>query len=565
MAVANGPVRGEIDVRGEIEVRGDETEVRHVTVLDGTGGEPYTATLRFGPGGITSIERRPDGDDGRDGGEDAGYAPAAPRLAICPGFIDLHAHSDLQILLTPEHPSRLNQGITTEVLGQDGLSYAPSHPSIRDAIADKIAGWNTRPHPAPGWATVRDYLDHLDAAGIATNAAYLVPQGVLRALVVGLDPRPATPGEIDAMCDLLAEGLDDGAVGLSAGLTYTPGMYASDAELAALCRVVAERGGYFAPHHRSYGLGALEAYAEMIDLARRTGCPLHLTHATLNFRPNAGRAGELLALIDAALDDGLDLTLDTYPYLPGSTTLAAVLPSWAGAGTTDEILARLTSPADLARLRHDLEVAGSDGCHGVTAEWETIEISGVATASLAPYVGRTLADLAAERGADPFDVFVETLLADRLATGILQHVGHEDNVRAILQHRAHTGGTDGILIGAKPHPRGWATFPRYLGHYSRDLGLLPLPEMVAHLTGRPAARLGLASRGLVREGYAADLVLFDPARIADTATFADPRQPSAGMHSVWVNGRLAWSGHGARGVRAGRALRASGSGTRPRD
>ena len=255
---------------------------------------------------------------------------------LAPGFIDMHAHSDLRLLTDPGHFPKISQGVTTELIGQDGISYAPIDDAALDVVRRQIAGWNGNPSDLDfSWRSVADYLDRLDQ-GITPNAAYLVPQGTLRLLAVGADQRPATPTEIRHMQELLAQGLSEGAVGMSSGLTYTPGMYADTAELAALCEVVAEFGGFYAPHTRSYGAGALEAYAEMIELARITGCALHLTHATMNFGVNRGRAPEFLDMVDAGLADGCDITLDTYPYLPGATTLSALLPSWAMSGGPDD-------------------------------------------------------------------------------------------------------------------------------------------------------------------------------------------------------------------------------------
>ena len=536
------------------------TLISNVTVVDGTGGPRYTADVELADGRIARIA-----DPGTLTA--SGTSIDGTGLVLSPGFIDMHAHSDLQLLVNPDHYAKLSQGVTTELLGQDGLSYAPVNDEALDLIRQQIAGWNSNPDDFDwDWRTVGGYLDRLDrpdADGnrIATNAAYLIPQGTLRALVVGFDDRPATPDEIAEMQRVTAVSMDEGAIGMSSGLTYTPGMYADTAELEALLTTVGERGGFYDPHQRSYGKGALEAYAEMIELSRATGCPLHLAHATMNFGVNKGRAGELLALIDAARADGVDITLDTYPYLPGATTLAAVLPSWSSSGGVAATLERLQNPESLARIRQALEVDGSDGCHGVIAEWETLEISGVQNPELAGIVGKTVEQIAAERGADPFDTFVDILVRDRCGTGILQHVGHEENVRAIMVHPAHTGGSDGLLVGGKPHPRAWGTFPRYLGHYCRELGLLSLEETVHHLTGRPAARLKLVDRGLVREGYAADLVLFDPETIADTATFPEPRQPAAGIHHVFVNGVAAIADGTPTGARAGRALRRTPEGT----
>lgn len=530
-----------------------ELVIRDADVVDGSGAPAYLADVVVDGGRIVSVVK-----------EAAAAGCQRPRarreldaagLVLSPGFIDMHAHSDLALLRDPDHSAKAAQGVTLEVLGQDGLSYAPVDDRTLAEVRRAITGWNGYGDDLDmDWRSVGEYLDRLDE-GIAVNAAYLVPQGTVRALVVGWEDRPATPAELDRMRQLVAEGLEQGAVGLSSGLTYTPGMYANDAELTELCRVVASYGGYYCPHHRSYGAGALEAYAEMVALTREAGCPLHLAHATMNFGVNEGRAPELLALLDAALDAGADLTLDTYPYTPGSTTLAALLPSWAGEGGPAGVLARLTDPATAERVRHHLEVTGSDGCHGVPAEWETIEISGVTNPALARYVGRTVKEAATLRGEEPWETVRHLLVEDRLGTTILQHVGHEENVRAIMRHRAHTGGSDGILRGTKPHPRAYGTFPRYLGTYVRELGVLSLEECVARLTSRPAARLRLPDRGLVREGYRADLVLFDPATVAAGSTFAEPRTLPTGIPHVLIDGRFVIEDGRRTDVLAGRSVR----------
>ncbi|MFJ8197617.1 amidohydrolase family protein [Streptomyces sp. NPDC096152] len=532
--------------------------VRDAEVVDGTGAPSYRADVAVRGGRIVAIVK-----------EAAAAGCQRPRarreldaegLVLSPGFIDMHAHSDLALLRDPDHSAKAAQGVTLEVLGQDGLSYAPVDERTLEEVRRAITGWNGYGEDVDfTWRSVGGYLDRLDhgfgGEGIAVNAAYLVPQGTVRALAVGWEDRPATPGELARMRRLVAEGLEQGAVGLSSGLTYTPGMYAPDAELTELCRVVASYGGYYCPHHRSYGAGALEAYAEMVALTRAAGCPLHLAHATLNFGPNNGRAPELLALLDEALAGGADITLDTYPYTPGCTTLAALLPSWASEGGPDEVLRRLADEETAARIRRDLEVTGSDGCHGVPVEWDTVEISGVSDPALAEYVGRTVRESADRRGEEPWTTARRLLVEDRLGPTILQHVGHEENVRAIMRHRIHTGGSDGILRGAKPHPRAYGTFPRYLGRYVRELGVLSLEECVAHLTGRPAARLRLPDRGLVREGYRADLVLFDPATVAAGSTFERPRALPTGIPYVLIDGRFVIEDGRRTDVLAGRAVR----------
>ncbi|WP_026412166.1 N-acyl-D-amino-acid deacylase family protein [Actinomadura oligospora] len=519
---------------------------RDATVVDGTGAAAYRANVRVAEGRIAEITTKP---------SSASHVVDADGLVLAPGFIDMHAHSDLALLAAPGHLAKVAQGVTCEVIGQDGLSYAPVSDATLASVRQTIAGWNGDPDGFDwDWRTVGEYLDRLDD-GIAVNAAYLVPQGSVRMLAMGWDAREPTRAELDRQRDLVATGMREGAVGMSSGLTYVPGMYASDAELVALCQVVAGLGGYYSPHHRSYGAGALDAYAAMVEVSRRSGCPLHLAHATMNFAVNEGRAGELLALLDQALADGCDITLDTYPYLPGSTTLAALLPSRAAEGGPAAALARLADPASASAIRRVMEVDGSDGCHGVPVEWDTVEISG---SRVPGTVGRTVAALAASSGRPPFEVFRELLAADDLGTTILQHVGHEENVRAIMRHPAHTGGSDGLLPltpGAKPHPRAYGTFPRYLARYVRDLGVLTLEECVAHLTGRPARRLRLRGRGLVRAGYHADLVLFDPATVRDTATFEAPRTVPEGITHVLVNGVPVLAGGRPTGALPGHALR----------
>lgn len=522
---------------------------RDAEVVDGSGGPSYRADVAIDGGRIAAIVK--------EGAAAGCQRPTARRvvdaegLALSPGFIDMHAHSDLALLRDPDHSAKAAQGVTLEVLGQDGLSYAPVDDRTLDEVRRTIAGWNGDGSDLDlDWRTVGAYLDRLDGAhggrGIAVNAAYLVPQGTVRMYAVGWEDRPATGSELDRMRQLVAEGLEQGAVGMSSGLTYTPGMYAPDAELTELCRVVAEYGGYYCPHHRSYGAGALQAYAEMVALTREAGCALHLAHATMNFGVNEGRAPELLALLDEALAGGADITLDTYPYTPGSTTLVAVLPSWASEGGPEAVLARLRDEETADRIRHALEVVGSDGCHGVPVDWHTIEIAGVTAPGLTEFVGRRL---------DGWTTARRLLLDDRLGTTILQHVGHEENVRTIMRHRVHTGGSDGILQGLKPHPRAYGTFPHYLGRYVRELGVLSLEECVAHLTSRPAARLRLPDRGLVREGYVADLVLFDPETVAAGATYASPRTLPVGIPHVLIDGRFVMEDGIRTDTLAGRAIR----------
>ncbi|SDO14872.1 N-acyl-D-amino-acid deacylase family protein [Lentzea jiangxiensis] len=523
----------------------DDVVLRGPLIADGTGAPAHRADVGIKDGVISSIGE----------GISATRSIDADGLVLAPGFIDMHSHSDLRVLAEPDHLAKVSQGVTTEVLGQDGLSYAPVDDEVLATLRGQLAGWNDDP---PGfdwnWRSVGQYLDRLDQ-GIAVNAAYLVPQGTLRMLAVGWEDRPATESEMDTMRSVLAQSLAEGAMGMSSGLTYTPGMYADMAELVQLCEVVGRHGGFYSPHHRSYGAGALEAYAEMVDVSKRSGCALHLAHATMNFPVNKGRAPELLRLLDDAIAQGADISLDTYPYLPGATYLSALLPSWATEGGPDRALARLSDVDVRERIREEIEETGSDGCHGVPVDWDSIEINGVRNDRNAHLVGASVLRSAARLGRAPAEVYFDVLVDERLGTSCLMHVGHEENVQAIMKHPAHTGGSDGLLVGDRPHPRAWGTFPRYFARYVRELGVLSLEECVEHLTGRAAKRLRLTDRGLVREGYAADLVLFDPATIADTATFDEPRQQAAGIPYVFCNGVTVIDDGTATGSLPGHSLR----------
>ncbi len=527
---------------------------RGCEVIDGTGAPRVRADVAVANGHIAAV--------GDVAAFDADRTVDASGLVLAPGFIDMHAHSELALLTDTRHIAKTAQGVTLEVIGQDGLSYAPIDDRALSQLRRQLAGWHGDPDGFDwDWRTVGGYLDRIDR-GCAVNAAYLVPQGTLRLLCVGNDDRPATAAELARMRGLLAEGLEQGAVGMSSGLTYTPGMYADTAELIELCRVVADYGGYYSPHHRSYGAGALDAYQEMIEVGERSSCPVHLTHATMNFPVNAGRAPQLLETIDAAAARGVEVTLDSYPYLPGSTTLAALLPSWTAVGGPDALAARLRDPSARERMTADLEVTGSDGCHGVPIDWSAIQISGTRHAAGSALAGLSVAEAArrAGGGRSAAEFCFDLLLADDLGTSCLLHVGDEANVRTILRHPAHLVGSDGLLVGERPHPRAYGTFARYLGHYVREEGLLTLEDCVAKMTGRAARRLGLSDRGRVAPGLAADLVLFDPDTVIDRATFDEPRRTAAGVPHVLVNGEFVIDDSRRTAALPGRSVRAKRGG-----
>lgn len=515
--------------------------------MDGTGNPWFRADVGITDGRVTSV--------GRLTGATATRTIDAAGLMVSPGFIDMHTHSDLQILVDPQHEAKVHQGVTLDVLGQDGLSYAPVDDRTLEILRVQLRGWNDDPAGFDwSWRSVAEYLDRIDR-GVAVNAAYLVPHGTVRILAVGMDDRPPSEGELDRMKQLVAQGMEEGAVGMSAGLTYAPAMYADDQELTALCEVVAAYGGYYQPHHRNYGTRALEEYAACIEISRRSGAPVQLTHALLPFEINEGRAPELLAMVDEARAEGIDVTLDTYPYLAGCTYLHALLPGWMQAGGPRETLARLADRSLRERLRVEMEEEGSDGFQGVPLGWKMVVVAAVARPENERWVGKNLVEAAGEAQKRVIDFYCDLLVDEQLGSLCLEFVGSEANLRTIMAHPAHMAGSDGLLAGGRPHPRAWGTFPRYLARYVRELGILTWEQAIRKMTSLPAQRLGLSDRGLLRPGMAADIVCFDPETVRDTATYEDPKRFPEGIPYVIVNGRVVVDDGKHTGELPGRALR----------
>ncbi|MCC7164987.1 MAG: D-aminoacylase [Anaerolineae bacterium] len=516
-------------------------------VIDGAGNPWVWADVAVEGDRIVAV--------GKLAGSAAKRAINADGQFVTPGFVDMHTHSDLQSLANPLQECKTRQGITLEVIGQDGLGLAPVTRETAAQLRSQLAGWNGDPPNVEwDWNSVTEYLDRFDRS-VAVNIAMLVPHGTVRMAVMGTENRAPTNDELDRMRALTDQCMREGAVGLSTGLTYTPGMYATDDEIVELCRVIRPYGGYYCPHHRNYGMYAIQGYSDSIEIARRAGVPVNLTHAHFGFPVNKNRAPELLALFDAARRQGVDVTLDTYPYIAGATYLHACLPSWAHEGGMEATLARLENPETRARIRREIEVEGSDSWHAVPMDWHMIQIGGTPNGIDAWAVGLRLDDAAAKAGMTPFDYFCDLLMRTRLGTSQLAFIGNEENVQAILQHPIHLVSSDGILVGDMPHPRGWGSHVRFLAHYVRDLGLLTWEEGVRHMTSAATQRLGFLDRGLVRPGMMADLVVFDPEILRDTATYENPRSYPLGVSHVVNNGTLVVENAQMTGATPGRALR----------
>ena len=522
--------------------------IRGAVAMDGTGSKPTRSDLIVKEGVISkfgSIRK----------GEEEGKIIDASGLTLTPGFIDLHSHSDLAVLSDNEHLSKVTQGVTLEVVGQDGLSYVPSDEQTLSVLREQLYGWNGEPAGISwNFRSVADYLGLVDK-GAPVNVAYLIPHGSVRMLVRGNVAGLASPTELTKMAELVEAGMQEGAVGMSAGLTYTPAMYADDAEIIELCRVVAKYSGYYAPHHRNYGTQFLTAVDDCIEIARASKAALHLTHCIMSAKINHDRTDLLFERLSNAEAEGIDVTLDSYPYLAGSTYLHAMLPSWIQDGGNEAMRARLLQPEMRAKAIYELTVSGSDGNHGGTMNWEIVKIAGVDRPEHLKLVGLSLVEASKVFAQDPIEFYLDFIMAENFRASCIIFAGHEGNLRAIMADRRHMAGSDGILMGNKPHPRAYGTFARYLGHYAREEKVFSMEEAVSHMTGRSAARLALKDRGLLKEGFKADLVLFDADTVLDLSTYDNPRIPARGFESVWVNGVETLS-HGKRTSRLpGRSIR----------
>ncbi|GAA3452120.1 N-acyl-D-amino-acid deacylase family protein [Dactylosporangium matsuzakiense] len=504
------------------------------TVLDGTGAAGTLADVLIRGGRIAAI--------GPDLRADATTFDASGRI-VCPGFVDLHTHSDLTLLSGPQARSKVHQGVTTEVVGNCGLGVAPLPAGAdRDGIRLAVSYLDLDPAIAWSWTDLPGYLAALTAARPSVNVAALVGHVPLHAGVCGFDDRPATPAELERMCGLLADALGAGALGLSTGLVYPPLTYAREEELVALARVVAAAGAVFTWHVRSYDDGLLDSVAQAVRVARAAGCRTQISHLAAVGRRNWGAVRGALDLVDAANADGIEVGVDIYPYVHGNAPLSQLLPAWALEGGAAAWAPRLRDPAVRARVK----AAWVDRPTG----WDELTVSWTSRGDGDPVVGRTLEDLG---GADA----TLDLLAE-LGAGAMMTAGgrSEDDLRTVLAHPAAVVASDGLALdpggvtgAGVPHPRSYGCFPRYLHRYATDL-----PDAVRRCTSEPARRIGLAHLGVLRPGAPADVVVFDPATIADTATFTAPHQLATGIDLVLVGGVPTVHGGRHTGRRAGRVL-----------
>jgi N-acyl-D-amino-acid deacylase len=520
-------------------------------LIDGTGASPRQADVGVVGERVAAL--------GQLREKETRQAVDVSGMYVTPGFIDIHAHSDLTILVDPRAVSKVRQGITSEISGQCGISAAP----VAGHARDEVRIWAARYELEPDWNSLADYLAVIEREGAALNFGTLVGHGNLRQVVMGGADRPASGQERQRMAEILAQNLEEGALGLSSGLFYAPGSYADVAELSALAEVAASHGAYYASHIRNEGLLLDASLQEAMEVGRRSGARVQISHLKLASRAHWGEAPRVLAELDAARSAGLDLGWDQYPYAAAATSLDAVVPPAFHAGGTAALLQRLRADEGRTQIAEALADDNSSWENlALDPGWEGITIS--FHPGRHDLQGKTIAQIAASRSSPPLETALDLVVETEAQAEIVIHCMDERDITAILRHPNTTIGSDaeavaadGPLAEGKPHPRTYGTFPRVLGRYVREQGLLTWQEAIHKMTGLPASRLRLRERGVVHEGAFADLVVFDPHTIADTATYADPHRYPEGIRHVLVNGRFVVYGGSLTDERPGRVLRGS--------
>ena len=512
------------------------------TVLDGSGSPGFEADIAINDGIISDI--------GDLSASQAQTTISAAGKYVCPGFIDVHSHSDTYILLAPSAESKITQGITTEVVGNCGASAAPLTGSAR-----LPSDWASMDYPKP-WRTVADYRDRLKEAGPAVNIMMLVGHNTLHGGVVGYERTEVTSAHIADMVNVLEQALDEGAAGLSSGLLYAPGLFATEDEVVSLCKAVSAKDGIYTTHMRNEGGQVIEALEETLRIAERSGVRTQVSHLKASGRKNWHLLESVLEHIHSAQEGGIDVAADRYPYLAGCTDLDVVLPDWAQEGTREEILERLANPSSRERITDELRASRSD------SDWNNVTIGSVSSPEIAMYQGTPLVDAANSMGLPPAEAIIEIIRTDSLRTSAFFAGLSEDNMLEILsQHYVMLGSdaslrtTSGPLSKDYPHPRAFGSFPRFL-RMVLDKQFIELPEAIRKLTSLPAEQFHMKNRGLIEKSFIADITVFDPESICDTATYSDPHGISQGIDTVIVNGCPTLLNSSYTGQHAGRFVEA---------
>lgn len=516
--------------------------IRDGTVIDGTGNVGFK--------GDVAIE----GDQVKILKGDTSSVPAtkiidAGGYIVAPGFIDVHTHSGLIALSEPLHEPKIRQGVTTEIVGLDGLGYAPLSKKNLEMMLVRNSGLDGYPELDYNWSSTAEYLQRFYQK-TSGNVAFLIPNSCLRVETVGWESRAATKDEIREMQDMIRQAMAEGAIGLSTGLQYPPGSFADTNELVQLCKTVNECGGVYVTHVR-YDMGdsVFDGFREASKIGMQSGCPVHISHyfATISLR---GQTARMLQFVDDTRANGVDITFDAYPWEAGSTMLDIACPQQYYSGGPYELLKRLQDK--------DCREKARGKSSGLLGQIDGMVISAVRTEKNKWCEGLTVGDIARKLNKDPWDTMCDLMVEENLEVAFYMFTGDMNDVKVIINHSAHMFCSDALLIGGMPNPRTYATYPKILGQLVRDEKIMPMEQAIRKMTSFPAQTFGLADRGILRDGMRADVVVFDPVTVSGTATFANPKQFPLGIEYVFVNGEMVVEKGKHTGTLPGKALTTRG-------
>jgi N-acyl-D-amino-acid deacylase len=490
----------------------------------------------------------------------------AKGLIVSPGFIDIHSHSDFTIPINPKAESKIRQGVTTEVVGNCGMSFAP--------LNDEVIKFLRKENPIIAeseveldWTTMREYLEKMEKLGTAVNFVPLVGHSTIRAYIMGSTNKRPVREELNKMKELAAQAMREGAFGLSSGLIYPPGCYADTAELIELCKTVAQYGGIYTSHIRGEGETLFKAVKEAIRIGKSAQLPVEISHLKLEGRENWGQTKKLLSLITDARSMGIDISADAYPYTAGCFSLGAMFPPWTSEGGVQKLVERLKDQKTRGKIREEMVHGRSDWSSPLRAiGWDKTIIIYCRKAENRGFEGKAVSELSRAKDVDPFDFVFDLAIDENAETQVIRFSMSEEDVRTIVKHPliaicsdGSALATYGVLARGKPHPRYYGTFPRVLRKFVAEEGTLRIEDAIRKMTSLPAQRLRLEKRGLIKEGYYADMVVFDPKKIKDTATFIQPKQYPIGIECVIVNGTLVIHGKNHTNGLPGSILRKGGT------
>ena len=528
--------------------------IKNGTLVDGSGAAPVKGDIAVDGRQISAV--------GHLDGADAHRVLDAKGKVVCPGFIDTHSHSDLQILMDPWVPAKIRQGITTEIFGQDGISMAPLPLEYIRPWQKNLAGLEGESDTID-WTfkTTGGYLEMMETRGLAPNAGYLVPHGNVRMEAMGLENKKAGDRDIEMMKSVLEREMDAGALGMSTGLIYIPCAYADTRELIELCRVLARRDGVFVIHQRSEADLIIPSMEEVIRIGVESGVKVHFSHMKVCGKKNWDKLPRIFDMLDAAARQGVRISYDQYPYVAGSTMLGAILPPWAHDGGCDRLLERLQDTEQRKAIIRDIRSDDGDWDNFVSfAGLSGIFITSTKTEKNKGFIGKNLVELGEIRGQDPYDAVLDLLYEEENAVGMVDFYGKEEHVIEFLKRPEQNVCTDGLL-GGKPHPRVYGAFPRVIAEYVRKNPVLPLETAVHKMTGKPADVFRLKDRGILKKGNFADIVMFDPETICDRGSYETPDRYPAGIDMVMVNGSIVFENEKQNRDLPGRVIKKTSAGT----